>query len=291
MSSITTSEILKSARKELAVYALIRPETISIIALTGVSAAFSASDILFSRAWLPGIAVIGAGAVAVLCVSTLRDSALLGRISSRLFYKRFVSDSTRTPELSRNINKALDFHRDVFETIRARPNAPLGAVAVAMDEWVIGVANVARRLDTFIRQPHIVERLKQLADISGGELFGSDEARRELVVAAEPMDRGFEGNDYDLFSGAKDAVLCATRELEGSLMAMYHMQQKLKAAHPTELNRAFAEDLQRIMRDHMIRLNEAGAQVESLFSACEYLGVRDNSVGIAQVKMMTNEAA
>ncbi len=81
-----------------------------------------------------------------------------------MFYERFDAGKFGTPELRRHMIRALDYHRQIFRTIRARPSAPLGDVARNMDEWIVRVYSIARDVDGFVKNPLIVERMKRLSD-------------------------------------------------------------------------------------------------------------------------------
>jgi hypothetical protein len=257
---------MQEARKQVASYALFRPESAVIIALTIFGTGLALFDLLLPHAWWWVVLLLGVAATIILLLTTLRDKKFLGQISSRLFYDRFDTRTLDTPELRRSVLKALEFHRDVFKTIRSRPAAPLGQIALTMDEWVIHVYNVANQVDTFVRDPYVVDRLNRLADISGGELFNADGQRNMSLMISEQQREEPVENEYGLLAEVKKAVLGATHELDISLAGMYQVHEQLKTVHPTDLDRIFAEQMHDMMSAHMTRLDRAGGLVEELFS-------------------------
>jgi hypothetical protein len=287
ITAISPAELIKEARKHVVSYALFRPESAVIIALTVLVTGFSLLDIVISHQWWWAVLLFGFAAEALIFGSTLKDKHFLGEISRKMFYDRFDTQHLETPELRRNVLKALEFHRDVFNTIRARPEAPLGQIAISMDEWVIQLYNVAHNVDNFVKNPHVVERLNRLSDISGGDLFrasGSNE--HDLMIVSAPVFEDNTSNEYDLFAETKKAVIGATHELDGSLNAMYHMHRRITTAHPTELDRVFLEQMRGMMNEHMLRLDQAGDLIQELFSTYAQPQQQGHVIDTARINMM-----
>lgn len=262
-TGFTSADILKEARRRVFKHAILRPEAAVIIALTVVSTAFALFDfILPFQIWWAFLALGAAGCV-VLVYTTLNDEKFIGQISAQMFYERFDAGKFGTPELRRHMIRALDYHRQIFRTIRARPSAPLGDVARNMDEWIVRVYSVARDVDSFVKNPLIVERMKRLSD--GGPRNAEANDSLSLILAHEdaPVE---SGEEYSLFGEVKKAMLGAATEIDGSLRGMSQVHQRLHATHPGDIDWAFAQHMNVMICDHLMRLEQAGSLVQELFS-------------------------
>jgi hypothetical protein len=178
------------------------------------------------------------------------------------------TETIANPYLRRSMLKGLEFHQEIFKSIKARPNAPLGQVAQNMDEWITRMYAVTHGLDVFVNDPTIVRRLNQLADDPTN--YQSANAERSdtlglIVAKAQPDSDSEEPAARGLLEDVRKVVTDATQELDGSLRDMNTIQTQLRTTSPLDMNWPLAQRMNVLICDHMNRLERADELIESLF--------------------------
>lgn len=264
-TTITAEEIAREARKQAFAFAIFRPESAVIFALTVVFGGLSILDVLFPRAWWWVIVLVGVIGISAMVLSTMHDPHFLNEITGKLFYDKLDTRRLHTPELRRYAFRALEYHRDVFRAIRARSGAPLGRVAASMDEWVTRMYGLAQQIDTFVKDPNVVVRLARLSNISGGDLFTPEEERNTELVIVAPDQVQDSGSEYNLLAEVKKAVLGATQELGASLDVMSEVHQRLTGISVTAMDRLLIEQIGMTVQERTARLEQTALSIRAIF--------------------------
>lgn len=264
--AISTGDITNAARRRAILLALKRPESVVIIALTAMLLAVSQSALAsgtLPRASAALWLVPGIFAEVAIVISTLRNEQLRRDLLRAVFYERVNSAMLATPELQRSVIGALEQHRMIFRAIVARPNAPLGEVAHAMDTWVTSVFDVAKRLDLFVNEPKVLENL-QGRTLNASKGNDSSAAGMALLIQEDAPQEVADGDDNALVTVRK-ALIGARYELTESLDSMGDLYEEIMSSGPEALNNELAQGLHVMICDHLMRLERAGSLVQSLF--------------------------
>jgi hypothetical protein len=262
-SQFSTSVIFKEAREHVVSYAFFRPESAIIIGTTFLGITLCLTGVLPSNYWW-GVLLAGICAEAVIIFSTLHDDKFLSSIAATKFYARYNADNLGIPELRSHASTALACHRQIFTSIKAYPDAPLGDVAHKTDEWIGRIYRVAHSLDTFAADPAVIERLRLLNEgVDAAPVTGSQSL--SLILADNNNDAAGQ-TEIGLLGTVKQVVQSATEELDASLRGMGHVQHQLSNTHPASMDWSFAQSLTVVISNHMLRLDDAGDLVDGLFA-------------------------
>jgi hypothetical protein len=262
-SQFSSTAIFKEARSHVLSYAFFRPESAVIIGATLLGVTLCVTGFLPAHLWW--VVLIGGIALEMLIViSTVKDAKFVSSVAAAKFYERYNANNLGVPELRKHAAHALDCHRQIFTSIKAHPNAPLGDVAHKTDEWVGKIYHVAHSLDTFVANPAVIERLRNLHDgANSSQLDGSESL--SLILGGD-NDAANANRNMDLLGDVKQAVQGATSELSASLRGMSHVRHQLNATNPASMDWSFAQELTGVIANHMVRLDDAGDLVDALFT-------------------------
>lgn len=172
-TSLSSAVLLRQAQRRAYVYALMRPESIVLLAFAMLMAGLSLLRIFWFPQWWWAWLLFGIASTAVMVWSITRDESFRQKVVIKLFYDRLDHARLHLPDLKTSVAQALDYHRLLFRAISERPHAPLADIAVDMDELVTRIYEVACMLDKFVSN----EKIRQY-------LLGAMQEKMERVETA-----------------------------------------------------------------------------------------------------------
>jgi hypothetical protein len=257
----TTTDIFRESRKQLVAAAFSRRESVTIIALTIGALCMSLLNLFLTREFWWAVVAAGVAGEAVIVSHTMRDRNRLARISAQMFYRRCDPARLQAPDLQRGMQRTLECHRGLFEVIRQRSGAPLGALASNVDDWTLSTLQLARRIDDFLFDPAVRPTLLQLAE-------RAESAReRSLVVITgaryQYVQPAAGGSRSDR---VRQTVSFTLNELQASLLAMCMLHNQLQSLSTAQINGDLVQRANSVVSEHMNRLEDADALIDRLHS-------------------------
>jgi hypothetical protein len=261
----TTVTILNMARKRVLAYALRRPETPLLLLVSLVLTTASVLGYLPRPLWLLWLA-LGAAGIVMMSVTAVRGDEYLTRFVSDVFYRRFNIENLQLPDLRRGVSEVLQFHRAICKTIMLRPQAPLGDIAIELDDWVARIYDVASSIDTFVNSDRVQTQLRVLTGTAAAvnpatHLVEATRALIELNPDAIPLSDDERAQLWRI----KQTVSLAKRTLDASLVAMVTLHDELAKANPIDLNRDYASEKRQTIIRHCVDLTDADRLLRELF--------------------------
>lgn len=172
MSERKEKTLEKRAQRAILQYAILRPESAVVLALTILLTYFAPQFIKLLPwwTWLVG----GLAGEAALVYSSLTDTEAHRRIVARMLHDEFHPERLADSRLQKQVQEAFDYRRRITAAILERRDTVLrdhlADTASQLDEWLEEVYGLAQRLDRYMseRELHLSnrqraqERIKQL---------------------------------------------------------------------------------------------------------------------------------
>ena len=175
MSNGSREELKQRIRRDVVQYAIFRPESAIVIALTLFLTFLSAlianigGDPGFTIPWWSWL-ILGGGALseAVLIYASMTDPVVSKKIVEAMFREKFKPEQISDKELQKQINEALDYRGLITEIIEERADTVLTGsleeTVTQIDEWIKDIYNLAKRLDDYRGEKGVIDRNIQRAD-------------------------------------------------------------------------------------------------------------------------------
>lgn len=175
MSNGSREELKQRIRRDVVQYAIFRPESAIVIALTLFLTFISAmianlgGDAGFTIPWWSWL-ILGGGAVseAVLLYTSITDPTVSKKIVEAMFREKFKPEQISDKELQKQINEALDYRGRITEIIQERADTVLtGSLEETVnqiDEWIKDIYDLAKRLDDYRGEKGVIDRNIQRAN-------------------------------------------------------------------------------------------------------------------------------
>lgn len=146
----------QKTREAVESYALFRPESALVIALTLILTSLS----MMGAGWIPGKwwmwLVAGIVAETLLIISTLKDKKTLAEIEDDVFLNTLQPDRIRNLNLKAKVNKALEYHLLILKEIQTRKlklSPELYEIIEKLDDWILMIYKLALSLDSYQQDP------------------------------------------------------------------------------------------------------------------------------------------
>ena len=260
ISTPMTTDIHKESRKRLAAAAVTRVESVAIIALT-LGALFMATlNFALTREIWWALVLAGVCGETVIITRTMRDRDHLARISSQLFYQRFGADQLRTADLQRGMSRVLECHREIFQAIRQRPGAPLGALAQHVDDWAVQAFQLAKRMDSFMFDPGVRSNVLQLVERVQSDIQGAP----QVALAITRTNTGAADTNHAALDEIRRIMNCSLNELQASLFAMSLLRGQLQTLPAAQINSDLTGRANSVVAEHMTRLEDACDKIDQI---------------------------
>lgn len=176
MSNGSREELKERIRRDVVQYAIFRPESAIVIALT-LFLTFISALVANIGGGEPGFTfplyswlILGGGALAeaVLVYVSMTDPAVSKKIVEAMFREKFKPEQISDKELQKQINEALDYRGRITEIIEERADTvltgSLGETLNQVDEWIKDIYNLAKRLDDYRGEKGVIDRNIQRAN-------------------------------------------------------------------------------------------------------------------------------
>lgn len=212
----------KKTHEAVETYALFRPESAIIIALTLILTSFS----LMGASWIPGKwwmwLIAGIIAEALLIFNTLRDSETVETIEEDLFLQQLQPERIRSKSLRAKVNQALEYHLLILKEIDERDlklSSELFALIEKLDSWILMIYKLAQNLDSYQLDPILNRDLTQvpteLRELKQKLRYEDGKVRLELEKAIASKEK-----QLNSLLQVKDSLERAEIQIDHTLTAM-----------------------------------------------------------------------
>ncbi|MBU6358802.1 MAG: hypothetical protein KGS46_02135 [Chloroflexi bacterium] len=261
-------ESLKQATQSLFSYALFRPESAIVIALSISGAGATALGVSFVPGtwwmWL-GLGLIGEVGIVW---TTLRDDQLRHRILDEMFRQQFDLKSIVLPELRQKLVKALEYRDLLVREIGRKDNGTLDAhlfdVTRSMEDWIAQIYRLAQATDVYARDPVIARDL--LSVPKELERFAAQRNQAQSKLVLDELDKtiAIKRQQWESLQRLRDAMAQAQLQLDHTLAAMGTVYMQAKLLGSNEANSGRAQRLQADMLEQVHQLEDTHAAMEEL---------------------------
>ncbi|MBX7214949.1 MAG: hypothetical protein K1X39_13125 [Thermoflexales bacterium] len=262
--------MVEEAKKNVLQYALFRPESAIVIALSILCAGASA----IFPSWFPGAwwMWLGFGAVgeAALVWSTLKDEKFMRWVFDRTFRERYDTATLSVPELRQKVQKALDYRELIVKEIERRDDTVLDDhlmdVARGMEDWVSQTYKLAQGLDNYLRDP-IISRdrstlpgeLQQMREQARRPM--SDSVREQYQHAVQMKE-----SQYEALVALNDTMSKAQLQLDNTLSAMGTVYTQTKLIGNKDVSNGRSQRLQADMREQVQALRDTSSALDEVYN-------------------------
>lgn len=280
MSNNSREELKDRIRRMVWQYALFRPESAVVIALTLVLTAISIivnggsftglEFIIPAWGWLLG----GTVAEAILIYSSLSDPNVSAKIVEAMFRDKFKPEQINDKELQKQIKEALDYRGRITELISQRTDTvlkdSLAETITQIDEWIKEVYDLARRLDEYRTQKNLVEASTQRANERIRQL------QQQHKMTTDPaFKRDIEANITSLLRQVEtNTTLHNTMErarlrLENTITAMATIYSQTILMSAKDIDSGRAQRLRQEIADEVVELSDILVAMDEVYTTQE----------------------
>ncbi|MCW1970704.1 MAG: hypothetical protein KIH69_021550 [Anaerolineae bacterium] len=261
-------EALQQASRSLFSYALFRPESAIVIALSILGAGATALGVPFVPGtwwmWL-GFGLVGEAAM---IWTTLKDEQLRHRILDEMFRQQFDLKSISLPELRQKLVKALEYRDLLVREIGRKDNGALDSqlldVTRSMEDWIGQIYRLAQATDVYARDPIIARDLGSVPKEL--EHFKMQRSQAQSRLVAEELDKtiAIKQQQWESLKSLRDTMAQAQIQLDHTLAAMGTVYMQAKLIGTTEANSGRAQRLQADMLEQVHQLEDTRAAMEEM---------------------------
>ncbi len=280
MSNNSREELKDRIRRMVWQYAIFRPESAVVIALTLVLTAISlivsnvsATGVDFIIPWW-GWLIGGGIGEAILLYSSLTDPKVSEKIVAAMFKEKFKPEQIDDKELQRQLKEALDYRGRIAALISQRTDTvlkdSLAETITQIDEWIKEVYDLARRLDEYKTQKNLVEENTKRAHERIRQLqlqhkTTTDPAfKQDIEANITSLMRQVETN-----TTLHNTMERARLRLENTITAMatIHSQTMLMSAKDIDSGRA--QRLRQEIADEVVELSDILVAMDEVYTTQE----------------------
>lgn len=270
MNQQPVSEQMKEqVRRSILSYAIFRPESALVIALTMGMVALS----LFNFPWFPGewwmwvlFGVAGEGAIVL---STLRDTRFHRYVLDKMFYDQYDVKRLRNPELRQKLSKALEYRELLVREIERKDDPVLDDYLMDMtrklEDWIAQVYQLAQRLDAY-EQDAIIARDLEAVPRDLDKFKALLVREQEAVVRAElEKTISIKQTQWDTLRNLRDTMATARLQLENTLAAIGTVYMQVVLIGSKDVKSSRAQRLQADMAEQVRALQDTSAAMEEVY--------------------------
>ena len=266
-----TSESLKRQARQYALsYAIFRPESAIVVALSIILAGLSALGVPWMPlpwwAWL----IFGAVGEGALVLSTLRDPKFLRQTLGTVFDQQFDLKQLRSPELRQKITTAMEYRQRLAQEIGRTSDASnlkLIDTVRGMEDWIAQIYRLSQGLDIYQHDPIVARDLRDVPD----DLADLKQQRARNLTASlqEALEKSItmKQTQWEALSSLRDTMAKAELQLDNTLTAMgtLYMQAKLLGTKDVSDNRA--QRLQADMSEQVRQLQDTVSAMDEVYQS------------------------
>jgi len=279
-ASFSAETFFHDVRKRALRQAILRPESLMILALSAVMVGLCLLRIFWFPDTWPIWCIFGIAGVSLIVGLSMKDEKFVQQVSANLFYERFDQRKLKLPELQRNVSDALEYHRLLFNEVARRPYAPLGAVASDMDRLVAGIYYLAHSLDQFVSNEQIKQYLLHLLEgrsASDADSFETIDQYTTALVALSAK-RAATGSPFEqshLLDNVCYVVASARSQLQNTLKNISAVHQRIALASATkpDADWSFVDTVHASLADQLHNVEDRTNMVKELFQECVTMAV------------------
>ena len=278
MDDVASDRLKQQARQYALSYAIFRPESAIVVALSIICAGLSALSVPWIPlpwwAWLI-FGLVGEGA---LVLSTLRDPKFYSQALSKVFTEQFDLNQLRSTELRQKINTALEYRQLLAQEIGRSADAQdskLADTVRGMEDWIAQIYRLSQGLDIYLHDPIVERDMRSVPD----DLADLQKQRARNLTASLQADLenaiNMKQTQWAALSSLRDTMTRAELQLDNTLTAMgtLYMQAKLMGTKDVSNNRA--QRLQADMAEQVRQLQDIATAMDEVYSS--NLGARAGS--------------
>ena len=268
-----SQHVEEQLRKSVFSYAIYRPESALIIAMTIIAGGMS----LLNLPWFPGEwwlwLLFGVAGESLIVWSTLHDDKFYQTLLDDVIRQEFNIDKLRSSELRQKLAKAIEYHELVFKEIEREDDPVLDdyllKMAHSLEDWIARVHHLTTGLDAYRYDPIInrdmeavpkeLEKFKHLLALQPDNPVQEE---LEKTIAAKQA-------QWDTLQKLRDTMTKAQLQLENTLSAMgtVYMQVVLLGSKEAESPRA--QRLQEDMVEQVRALEDISLAMDEVYQISE----------------------
>ena len=264
-----SQEIEQKIRKSLLAYAIYRPESALVIAMTLIFTSLSALNV----AWFPGEwwlwLLFGLVGEALIVLTTLRDNKFYQRLLDDMFKQTFDIAKLRNPALQQKLTKALEYHELIVKEIQREEDTVLDDyllnMAHGVEDWIQQIYRLAQGLDAYTNDPIIARdmqsvphELEQFKQLLAQEAQPAVQAELQKTVALKQA-------QLDTLQNLRDTMTRAQLQLENTLSSMGVIYTQIIQLGSREANQHRLERLQQDMAEQVRALEDVSAALDEIY--------------------------
>jgi len=272
-------EMKKQIQKAVLSYAVFRPESAVVIAITIIFVGLS----LLNLSWLPGKwwlwLLFGLVGEALILLTTLRDEDLYKQVMDQMFRREFDVKKLRSSDLRQKLSKALEYRDLIVKEIEREEDSVLddhlSNMARGLEDWIAQVYRLAQGLDVYQHDTVIARDMetvpKELAEfekLRHDEKGGSVREELEKTIAIKQ-------SQWNTLKNLRDTMAKAQLQLENTLAAMSTVYTQVVLLGAKDVDSSRARRLQQDMTEQISALEDIGATMDEVYqmsSKLEYRG-------------------
>jgi hypothetical protein len=271
MTSETQEPLEKRAQKAMLQHAFFRWESAVVIAITLLLTAFGprldAVSFLPAWGWLLG----GLVAEALLVYSSYTDAETGRKVVAEMLRDEFEPHRLSDKKLQSQVEQALDYRSRITAAIRERQDSvlkdSLTDTAGDIDEWLVSIYALARRLDRYRQEKAVLERdknraaerIRQLAARTDVET--DPEVKKQIAVTSDSMQRQI--STIDALEKTMDR---ANLQLENTLSALGTIYSQTMLAGAKDIDSARAKRLSQDIHDEVQQLDNILVAMDEVYA-------------------------
>ncbi|MGD8585770.1 MAG: hypothetical protein PVJ75_10510, partial [Chloroflexota bacterium] len=271
MSSEAQEPLEKRAQKAMLQHAFFRWESAVVIAITLLLAVFGpqldAVSFLPAWGWLLG----GLIAEALLVYSSYTDVETGRKVVAEMLRDEFEPERLTDKKLQTQVEQALDYRGRITAAIRERQDSvlkdSLTDTAGDIDEWLVSIYTLARRLDRYRQEKAVLvrdknraaERIRQLEARSDVETDA--EVKKQIAVTSESMRRQIE-----TIEALEKTMDRANLQLENTLSALGTIYSQTMLAGAKDIDSGRAKRLSQDIQEEVQQLDNILVAMDEVYA-------------------------
>jgi hypothetical protein len=271
MSSEGQEPLEKRAQKAMLQHAFFRWESAVVIAITLLLAVFGpqldAVSFLPAWGWLLG----GLIAEALLVYSSYTDVETGRKVVAEMLRDEFEPERLTDKKLQTQVEQALDYRGRITAAIRERQDSvlkdSLTDTAGDIDEWLVSIYTLARRLDRYRQEKAVLvrdknraaERIRQLEARSDVETDA--EVKKQIAVTSESMRRQIE-----TIEALEKTMDRANLQLENTLSALGTIYSQTMLAGAKDIDSGRAKRLSQDIQEEVQQLDNILVAMDEVYA-------------------------
>jgi len=271
MSEETKEPLEKRAQKAMLQHAFLRWESAMVIALTLLLTVFapqiSSVSFLPSWVWLLG----GLIAESLLVYSSYTDPETGRKVVAEMLENEFEPQRLADKKLQSQVEEALDYRSRISAAIKERQDSVLKdsliETAAEIDEWLVGIYSMARRLDRYRQEKEVLERDKNRAaerirQLEARADVETDPAVKEqIAVTTEGMRR-----QISTIEALDKTMDRANLQLENSLAALGTIYSQTMLVDAKDIDSGRAKRLGQDIREEVQELDNILVALDEVYA-------------------------